>query len=140
MTSKAKKLNNVAGKVPKILRKQNEKIRDSAYFDDINFNTRFDALATQLIRVTIWESDGKVIYDNFNGRNSVELAANYYADPLNNNNHNTRLEAQLATELGCGTVIRGSSTLQNNRFYYRAKFVHDKDHNIRGTRLALQLL
>lgn len=88
--------------------------------------------------MTIWESDGRVIYDNYNGRIPAELTANYYAGSLTQNNHGTRLEAQLATVIGDGMAVRGSDTIVGSKFYYWVRYTN-KGAVVRVVRYALQL-
>lgn len=60
------------------------------------------------IRVTIIESDGTVLYDN-------------NADLATMDKHDTRPEIKKAMELGEGTVVRRSSTIGSDNYYYAMK-------------------
>ncbi len=121
--------------VPSIIMNISDQITPENWFQDNMFFLHFNNLQVQGIRITIWESDGRVIYDNFNGRNMFEIGINYYTGPLNNNNHNTRLEAILSFQLGKGSAIRNSSTLVGCRFFYHA-FPVQVDGVVRVCRIA----
>lgn len=112
-------------------------------------NAAFLALAgTQTagsIRITLWSSDGTVLYDNYNGRNATEISTNYFVSSTQNNNHGTRLEGQLAVRDGSGAVIRGSTTVGGDSFLYWAHYVANpapvttSTDTVRGVRISLQL-
>lgn len=130
--------NKVSGQIPSLLVKFRRNIPESDFFDDQHFNQHFDTLSQYKVRVTIFESDGKVIYDNYNGKTATDIVNNYYSSPTTQNNHMARLETQVAIDSNSGCNIRYSSTIQGKQFYYWSKFVNSGT-TIRCARLALEL-
>jgi hypothetical protein len=119
-------------------------IREWFLNDLTALNLRFIPLAgTQSpgdIRITIWTSDGRVIYDNYNGTNTTDLSNNYYTSGIQQNNHVARLETLLATKHGDGVAQRTSSTVAGQNFRYWCQWVYNPITNeYRGARIALQI-
>jgi len=123
---------------PRQLVKVRAGIPNAWWFQDAQFNEHFAGLRAQGVRVTIWDSDGRVVYDNINGTNDAELRANYFQTPLLQNNHGGRLEAQLPIVKRNLTVTRGSSTVVGSRFQFWVRYVcQEADLQIRAARLGL---
>lgn len=74
-------------------------------YEDVEDLNRAAALENAGIRITIIETDGSVIYDN-------------WSNPMVMENHNARPEVVAARELGEGTDVRRSQTLDQSTYYY----------------------
>jgi hypothetical protein len=125
-------------KIPSVLIKLRRSIPTSTYFLALqNPLTQFAALNAQFLplapnlRVTIFQTDGLVLYDNTNGTSATQITANYQAvtaPTVVTNNHMTRLEAQLAeTHREGGAVFRASTTVSGSSFLFWACFVKQRD-------------
>ena len=94
-----------------------EEIRSYAFLlRDIHANEKiawesFDPIQEEL-RITVIESDGSVVYDN-------------YADKTQMDNHAGREEIQEALITGEGFAVRNSDTLSKNLFYFAARIEDD---------------
>ncbi len=90
-----------------------EEIRSYAFLlRDIHANEKiawesFDSIQDEL-RITVIESDGKVVYDN-------------YVDKAQMDNHAGREEIQEAVNTGEGFAIRNSDTMSENLFYFAVR-------------------
>jgi hypothetical protein len=127
-----------AGEPPAELKTALTNIPVSQYFDDSHFNLNFDSLVSNRIRVTIWETDGRVVYDNYNGKNPTEIGTYYYQNYNSYNNHMARLETMKAVQLSVGCVRRSSHTILGKSFYHIAQFYYLNDH-VRCIRISHEL-
>lgn len=90
-----------------------EEIRSYAFLlRDIHANEKiawesFDSIQDEL-RITVIESDGRVVYDN-------------YVDKAQMDNHAGREEIQEAVNTGEGFAIRNSDTMSENLFYFAVR-------------------
>lgn len=146
--------------IPQSLIKARHAIRNSWWFlPDVDaLNARFLAFRNANIRVTIWRSDGQVVYDNFNGTTTATIQSNYGLNPgvgyppanqtVVTTNHGTRLEGQLAlTHPEGGVDFRASLSVSGGtpqKFLYWACWVNkrlagDAYKTYRVARLALLL-
>lgn len=90
-------------------------IQDDRFFSSLDSSFNDIKRIYPDIRITIIESDGKVIYDSYEGAKSVQMQ-----------NHSSRPEFREALKSGNGYIVRRlSKTTSENYFYSATKIEHN---------------